>query len=60
MPMTVLILHQPPTAERIVRFESLINIRPRQNNFGLEVQGLDRRIRIEQIVRNVFEGQALS
>jgi hypothetical protein len=44
-----------PTGE--VRFESLINIRPRQDNRSLEVQAPELRHRIEQIVRYVFEGE---
>lgn len=39
-----------------VRFESLINIRPRQANRGLEIQSLEIRRRVERIVRHVFEG----
>ena len=38
-----------------VRFESLINIRPRQGNPGIELQSPELRARIEQIVRRVFE-----
>jgi hypothetical protein len=43
----------PSTRE--VRFESLINIRPRQQNFGLEIQDLALRDRIEVIVRRLLE-----
>jgi Protein of unknown function (DUF5674) len=39
-----------------VTFESLINIRPRQNNFGLEVEDEDLQKQIEQIVRKILEG----
>ena len=39
-----------------VTFESLINIRPRQNNLSLEVQDRELRITIERIVRNLMEG----
>ena len=39
-----------------VRFESLINIRPRQGNPGIELQSLQLRERVEHIVRRVFEG----
>ena len=39
-----------------VRFESLINIRPRQGNLGLELQSPQLRERVERIVRRVFEG----
>ncbi|CAN5624402.1 hypothetical protein BH18ACI1_BH18ACI1_10320 [soil metagenome] len=39
-----------------VTFESLINIRPRQNNFGLEIEDeVLLRERIEKIVRNLLE-----
>jgi len=39
-----------------VTFESLINIRPRDGNSSLEVQSVDLRNRIEEIVRDHFEG----
>lgn len=39
-----------------VTFESLINIRPRQNNFGLEIEDEDLRNKIEKIVRDFMEG----
>ena len=38
-----------------VGFESLINIRPRQQNFSFEVQDPELKIRIESIVRKLFE-----
>jgi len=38
-----------------VRFESLINIRPRQGNLSLELQSPELRERVERIVRRVFE-----
>lgn len=38
-----------------VGFESLINIRPRQQNFGLEVQDPKLREQIETIVRRLLE-----
>lgn len=41
-----------------VTFESLINIRPRQNNFSLEVQDADLRKKIESIVRRIFDSEA--
>jgi hypothetical protein len=41
--------------ERQVGFESLINIRPRQQNLTLEVQNPDLRSRIETIVRQYLE-----
>ncbi len=40
---------------KTVTFESLINIRPRQHNFGLEVQDLALRGKIDQIVRKLME-----
>jgi hypothetical protein len=39
-----------------VRYESLINIRPRQGNRSLEIQSPELRRRVEKIVRSVFEG----
>ena len=39
-----------------VRFESLINIRPRQGNRSLVIQSRELRQRVERIVRRVFEG----
>jgi len=41
--------------EKEVGFESLINIRPRQQNFGLEVQLPELRAQIERIVRSFME-----
>ncbi len=43
----------PSTKE--VTFESLINIRPRKNNFSIEVESEELREKIEKIVRNIFE-----
>ena len=40
-----------------VRFESLINIRPRQGNRSLEIQSVELRKRVECIVRRIFEGK---
>jgi hypothetical protein len=40
---------------RQVTFESLINIRPRQNNLSLEIQDQDLRSRVEAIVRAIFD-----
>ena len=40
---------------RTVTFESIINIRPRQQNFSMEVQDPTLRSRIEQIVRRLLE-----
>jgi hypothetical protein len=39
----------------IVGFESMINIRPRQQNFSMEVEDSNLRANIEQIVRALFE-----
>jgi len=41
--------------DRQVGFESLINIRPRQQNFELEVQDHELRSRIEAIARRLLE-----
>jgi hypothetical protein len=38
-----------------VGFEALINIRPRQGNFALEVQDAALRLQIETIVRRLLE-----
>jgi len=43
-------------SDRTVRFESLINIRPRQSNSAMEIQDPVRRTQVEQVVRRVFEG----
>lgn len=43
-------------ASQEVTFESLINIRPRQNNRSLELQDPDIRARVEQIVRKLLGG----
>ena len=40
----------------VVRFESLINIRPRQGNRSVAIQSPELRQRVERIVRRVFEG----
>lgn len=42
-------------ATREVRFESFINIRPRQNNTAMEIQDKEIRSRVEKIVREFFE-----
>ncbi len=39
-----------------VSFESLINIRPRQDNFSMEVENEELRNEIEKIVRELMEG----
>ena len=44
--------------EREVGFESLINIRPKQNNRALEVQDLALCAQIENIVRRLLEVEA--
>jgi hypothetical protein len=44
----------PNTQE--VGFEALINIRPRQQNYGMEIQDSDLRGQIETIVRRLMEG----
>ena len=41
--------------DRQVGFESLINIRPRQRNFALEIQDTKLRSRTEAIVRRLLE-----
>jgi hypothetical protein len=41
---------------REVGFEALINIRPRQQNYGMEIQDSDLRGQIETIVRRLMEG----
>lgn len=43
-------------ASQEVTFESLINIRPRQNNRSLELQDPDFRARVEQVVRKLLGG----
>lgn len=43
----------PETKE--VTFESLINIRPRQNNFSMEIEDEELRNKIEKVVRDIFE-----
>ena len=39
-----------------VTFESLINIRPRQNNRSLELQDPDLRAKVEQVTRTLLGG----
>jgi hypothetical protein len=41
--------------EKEVAFEALINIRPRQQNFGLEIQDPTLREQVEAIVRRLLE-----
>jgi hypothetical protein len=45
----------PNTGE--VGFEALINIRPRQQNYGMEIQDPDLRAQVEAIVRRLMEVQ---
>jgi hypothetical protein len=40
---------------KTITFESLINIRPRQQNFGLEVQDSALRDKMEKIARKLME-----
>ncbi len=40
---------------REVKFEAMINIRPRQGNYGMEIQSPEIRKRVEQIVRRLLE-----
>lgn len=40
---------------RSVTFESIINLRPQQQNFSMEVQDLTLRSKIEKIVRELLE-----
>jgi len=44
----------PESQEAI--FESLINIRPRQNNRSLELQAPELRAKVEQVTRNLLGG----
>ena len=39
-----------------VTYESLINIRPRQNNFGLEVEDANLREKIKEIAEELLKG----
>ena len=45
----------PNTGE--VGFEALINIRPRQQNYGMEIQDPGLRAQVETVVRRLMEGQ---
>lgn len=38
-----------------VTFESLINIRPKQNNRSMEIKNSDIRAKVEEITRNLLE-----
>jgi hypothetical protein len=39
-----------------VTFESLINIRPRQYNFSMEIENEKLRKKIAEVIREIFEG----
>jgi len=41
--------------DKRVTFESLINIRPSQNNFSLEIQDAELRAKVESVVRRIFD-----
>ncbi len=41
---------------RAVRYGSLINLRSRQGNRSMEIQDAALRLRVERVVRRVFEG----
>lgn len=41
---------------RELRFEAMINIRPRQGNYGMEIQNVEIRDRVEHVVRRLLEG----
>ena len=43
---------------REIRFEALINIRPRQNNRRLQVESEATRHKMELVVRRILEGQS--
>jgi hypothetical protein len=45
-----------PGSTEQVRFEALINIRPKQNNFSLEIQDSKIRTKVEIIVRKLLSG----
>lgn len=45
----------PATGE--VVFEALINLRPKQGNYGMEIQSPAIRHRVEQIIRQRLEGK---
>jgi Protein of unknown function (DUF5674) len=46
---------QNPESQEVT-FESLINIRPRQNNRSLELQDPELRARVEQVTRKLLGG----
>jgi len=43
-------------SSKLLTFEALINIRPRQNNRSMEILDPELRHKIEEIVREIFEG----
>jgi hypothetical protein len=43
-------------SEKAVRFEALINIRPKQNNRSMTIQDPVLRQRVDKVVRFIFEG----
>ena len=43
---------------KIVEFVALINIRPRQNNRGMEIEDPELRMKIETIIRRLLEGES--
>lgn len=43
--------------EREVRFEALINIRPRQGNRRMEIQDTAIRMKVEKVVRDLLEAK---
>ncbi len=43
-------------SQQEVTFESLINIRPRQNNRSLELQDTELRAKVEQVTRKLLGG----
>lgn len=43
-------------AANIVTFESLINIRPRQNNFTMDISDPELKAKIEKVVKDLFAG----
>lgn len=44
---------------RTVGFGALINIRPRQGNYGMEIENSKLRNEIETIVRHLLEGETI-
>lgn len=43
---------------RSVEFGALINIRPRDGNYGMEIENPEVRQRVERIVRGLLEGES--